>query len=581
MEEFMKYNKKTMQGIYKRVVGAMSGLKDIEIKIDTNVCPCFDIQTNTILMPETMPFAENDEEDFQFSRGTLVHESSHVLFAPNISAKYDRYESEGVCPKDFAEWFNVFADLNNEYKVAMVFPTLKKPLADKTEALFKKKPKQLKSDNPFMQVLMRCDKLANIKPEYPEGYNKVLIDFIEDTVKKFNMRKIQSCKGKELCIFTDEVFRDWTDLCNQHKHGSSELQKLLDKLNKQLGQAIKSKDSKMIEKLEKMIKEKSPDGSSWFQDNNEISREVKSPSNNFSESDLKDLIEQVKAKEAEKQKEENEAMSSIFSRSPGNMTQTRPDGLSRDNYNKPEAIKQGRVINRRLKNQVKLQEDFESKHRSGNSIDLQEVTRQIAQAGRIYKTNVFQRKNNFTRGGEWAIEVMVDCSGSMGGKNMRDAKQALATLAYALNGLPNVHYALTGFEETSGYNEYQVKLFHERSLKTRYLDSLGARGGTPIETAVQMSMKRLVKFKNIRKIMVVITDGCGDVTSTTQNVKIAERFKIKVIGIGIGSDKIKESFGNHYLYKDTSNLDADLTRLILENLHERKTAKLVKRAWEN
>ena len=117
----MKYNKKTMKGIYKRIVSSMSGLSDINIEIDAQVCPHFEPSSNTIRMPESMSFAENDDEDFEYSRGVMVHESSHVLFAPDIGGDCKRIERDGTCPKDFAEWFNVFADVNNEYKVAQVF----------------------------------------------------------------------------------------------------------------------------------------------------------------------------------------------------------------------------------------------------------------------------------------------------------------------------------------------------------------------------------------------------------------------------------------------------------------------------
>jgi len=405
--------------------------------------------------------------------------------------------------------------------------------------------------------------------------------FVEDTVKRFEAKHIEGVKGSRLVAFTKETFTFWNDVCEKNKKGSSEWNKVMTDLNKTLGNAIKAGNEKMVKELEKRIADAQGKSDDWFKDKNTVTREINVNVNdkNFSEDDIDQLKEIVRKKAEEAHKSEKNKGFSMGAVT--DVEQTRPNGDNKDKYDRNEAMRKGKAINKKLREKIKLQEDLERRHRNGQTIDFQEVSRQMGQAGRIFKTNVFQRNNTFGKGGEWAIEVMCDCSGSMGGKDMSQAKQALATLAYALNGLPNVHYALTGFDFDYGaYREYQIKRFNEKRLKPEYLDKVEAKCGTPIETAVRFSAERLNKFKNIRKLMVVITDGSGHKGDTIENVKRAEGMHISVIGIGIGSDSVKETFKDHYIYEDTNNLDKDLTRIILEGLEQKKKARLVKGSWE-
>ena len=584
----MKYNEKTLKGIYKRVVGSMSGLMDINVEIHPQVCPHWDPEQRTIRMPNVISFAANDEEDFIIGRGIVVHESGHVLFCPP-------FDSEG--DQDLAEWFNVFLDCNNEYKVTELWPHLKQPLAHKTQALVKKKPAILKSDNPFMQVIMRCDKLAELKPEFPTDYPDYLEDFVNEVVNDFEEKEIYKAIGDVVLQFTKDVNVKWQKLKDEKDPQGTLAQKArgdkIHKLMKELGDLIKNKgDQQAIKDVQDKIKEAGT-LEKWYE--KEVDRRMVNENKsgdmatNYNNATLEELKEMLKksVETAEVAHKGGWGVSDLSKVK--DVVVTEP--WNSEDYSTPIdttcAYTQGKKVNRALRKKVNLQADFQKRHRSG-TIDLDEIRRQVGQMGQIYKETVFKRDNDFSRGGQWAVEVLVDCSGSMcGGNKMNDAKQALGTLGYALDGLPNVKYALTGFTHGGrGPTDIQVKKFSERRLDIKKLNMLHPTGGNVDGYNVRSACKRLLKFKNMKKILIVISDGQpayeNGIDDTKKAVELCERFKINVVGVGIKGcveTVLEEIYPKRYFFENTEDLHKDLTNLILSCLGSPDKVKLVKDKW--
>jgi|TARA_Y100000310_G_scaffold340611_1_gene437053 hypothetical protein len=576
-----KYNQKTLTGIYKRIVGAMSGLADIDVRIHAQTSPHWNPEDRSVNMPLSVFFADNDEEDFTFGRGIVVHESSHVLFCPP-------FEPDS---KDLAEWFNVFADCNNEWKTTQLWPHLKQPLAAKTQALVKKRPAVLTSDNPFMQVIMRCDKVSELSPEFPENYDPDLVDFVEWTTKSFHTGNIAEATGDELIEFCKSVNDRWQKLTSTKKQEGAKGSTRTHKLMKELGDLIKSGASKeAIQKKQEQIAKSSTKKELFKQgiDRTIIGELGKiSGTPNYNNLSLEELKEKLKEAKPGKVGETAQGGWGCDEIPQHNVVTGQPYHDSGFEIDKSKAYKQGKKINRALRRKIHLQEDYEKRHRSGR-IDFNEVRRQVGQLGQIFKENIFERNNTFTRGGQWAVEVLVDCSGSMNGRNkMWEAKQAMATLAYALDGLPNVKYALTGFNFAQDVQEMPVKRFQDRKFDMRKLSALYADGGNCDGHNILAAAKRLNKFRNIKKLLVVISDGQpayqNGIDHTKKAVEVAERFGIRVLGIGIEGcteKALEHIYPNRYLFENTENLHQELTGLILSALGQRDAVKLVKRAWE-
>jgi len=582
-----KYNEKITRGIYKRIVGAMSGLADIDVEINAQVTPHWDPNHRVIRMPLTISYADNDEEEFALGRGITVHEASHVLFAPDISSKDGN--------KDFAEWFNVFVDCNNEWKTTQLWPHLKDPLAYKTRKLLEKKPKLLKSDNPFMQVIMRCDKVAELKPKFPENYNPKIQKFVEQVSARFHHKNIAEATGEEVKAFTKEVNEEWQKLCkNSEEECKNSGSKAIHKLMKELGDIIKKGGTPAdVKAKQEEISKAKGEAPQWFEDevNRQLVREAtktvgQNNYNNLSLDELKKMLAEARPQEGSVKIAPGNSWG-CAEINVGQMDSFRAEVSTDKTIDLKTAYKQGKLINKSLRKKVHLQEDFEKKHRSGR-IDLTEIRKQVAQMGRIYKESTFERENDFKRGGEWAIEVLCDCSGSMSGTKMREAKLALSVLGYALDGLPNVKYALTGFSHANGVPvEYQVKRFKDKRFDIRRMESLTAGDGNADGYNIRASSKRLLKYQNLKKVLVVISDGqpayCNGIEDTKKAVAIAERYGIKVIGIGIKGcteESLNEIYPNSYYFNNTKDLHKELTSLILSALGQRDKTILVKRKWE-
>jgi len=572
-----KYTEKVQRGIYKRIVGALSGLAEIDVEIHPQESPHYDTVTKTVVMPTSISYADNENEDFELGRGIVLHEGSHVLFLPKyikIVERIDREEGKEAA-MDWQEWFNVFVDINNEWKLSKVFPHLKPHLIRKTERLFEKHKDRLKSDNPFMQVLIRGDALANLKPEFPDDYPDQLKKFVLDTVKELKELKLHSVKGGEVLKFTSKVHGKWKKI----KRGSTTAPPVMGDLYKQLGDAIGRGDERAEDQINKAIDDLS--SPRWYKQG--IDRELLRPANGegvFSEEDIQEIISKIKESDQK-------------IKSHGKLgAPPKDDTIERINpelftdgeefpIDKKEAYDEGKQINRALRQKVKLQEDYERRHRNG-MVDIEEIRKQIAAVGRIYKPTIFKRRNIYSRGGSWAISILVDCSSSMS-EIMSQAKQALATLAYALDGLPNVKYELIGFSCMKHVIEIPIKEYRELRFKMPKLMKLEPIGGTPTSNVMNSSIRRIMQFKGMKRIMVVITDGMpADKQATFQASKRAEDLGIKVIGIGIdvASKTMKEIFPTTYIFNRHKDLDKDITNLILSALHTHQKVRLVKRAWE-
>lgn len=585
------YSEKQTRGVYKRVVAAMSGLANIDVQMHANATPAFDPKSKTIFMPTKISWANNEDEAFTLGRGFCLHEGSHVVFLPGqnqIEAAKLWAESKGQDPNDWHEWLNIFADANNEYKITLLFPHLKEHLAAKTNRLFEKFPEARKSGNPKMQIAMRVDEICDNKAEYPDNFPTPLREFVDEVVKEFKDKDMKSAKGHDLMQFVTSINERWGKKKEEMESTSEEISEELRKIMQDLGKAIGEGNQNKIDELKKKMQElQAKRGSKLDAKLPDHIREVRGGSGEHSEKSIEELKELL---DKEKDLKTGWGDSTITTTQ---IKAIRPKESDESQYDKNFAFVEGKLVNRALRKRIMLQDDYEKQHRSGK-IDMNEVRKQVSQCGMIFKPNIFERLNDFSRGGEWAISVLIDCSGSMeSGVKMAEAKQALATLAYALDGLPNVHYEMRGFTESSGNTiDLVIKKFSERKLNIRYLDYLRADKGNADGINLRAAYHRIKKFRNMRKIIVVISDGqpayhfegkdgVSDMIELVR--KIQDHHGIKIIGIGIEGaelESLRKMYPTHYKFEKTKDLNKHLTSLILLALGQFGNKRFVKKPWE-
>jgi Mg-chelatase subunit ChlD len=611
------YPRELTRRVFERVVGAMSGLSEIKVELDDNQCPHFSPEEKKIVTSYVIPYADTDKESFDFGRAIMVHEASHLLFAPDVPSikkklqklvKDFNKEAKSKLPETYGQrifqtWLNIFLDSNNEYRVSKLFPHLGVELKRNTEKLYEKRKKGLATDNPYMQTLMRIDKVATLHPIYPPNYG--FSKFIDEVVKEYHDKKLYEAKSSEILDFTLKVTKKFAKLCDADD--LDEIKEMIESLQKELAGMIREgghTDTEIKEIEQKISDLNGKLKTLEYSDKLDKKRYRESitgetTQSDYSEFTLEELKDMLKRGEEEKMRaglRENSAWGNSNIDDLG-IEEVDPrqyyagKSSSDEEYNDAHAYSTGKAIHRQLLNRIKLAKDQESKHLSGD-LDLEEIRRQVGEYGRVISERVFERPEKFTRLGEWAIEVLVDCSGSMSGHKMSQAKQCFATLAYALDGLPNVRYSLIGFTEFSKSTEFVVKSFSENRLLKDKLRLLRSESGNADGLHILNAITRMKMYPHLKKVLFVISDGQpafnykgkDGITATKEAVVEAEKHGIKVVGIGIPgatAESLKEIYPVNYLFdNNTGTLADDIANLVISSLGDKHAAKLVKNKWD-
>lgn len=160
------------------------------------------------------------------------------------------------------------------------------------------------------------------------------------------------------------------------------------------------------------------------------------------------------------------------------------------------------------------------------------------------------------------VHLLIDESGSMGGKKIESAREMAITIAEALFDLPGVRLSIWGH---SGQCRYHGK-YTEQSAVARYVDvgnrdmarlgSIDAFGQNIDGAAIRECQKYMVRqSSDAAKLMVVLSDGVpagngygGDpaVTHTKEAITEARQKKIEVISIGVGGFDGGEMYGAQF-----------------------------------
>lgn len=153
--------------------------------------------------------------------------------------------------------------------------------------------------------------------------------------------------------------------------------------------------------------------------------------------------------------------------------------------------------------------------------------------------NIFQKKVRTVQVNT-AVKILMDVSTSMAGVEIEIAKRAGFALAMALESIPGVAVSTSVFPDSDG-NWLAVKnlnSFHEpvRSRSLNYKNQ-SAGGGTPLSESLMAVAYDLVKQKEPRKILFVMTDGDpNDLKAAANSIRMIEQSGIEVCGLGIAHD---------------------------------------------
>ena len=197
----------------------------------------------------------------------------------------------------------------------------------------------------------------------------------------------------------------------------------------------------------------------------------------------------------------------------------------------------------------------------GRKLDAKRINRIVTGDTRIFRSREDKVQPNT------AVHLLADLSSSMQGGQEIIAREASLAIALALEGIPGVNPAVTFFSGDSN-DPVRSALRHGESAKRhahRFNES--ARGWTPMAEGIWHGAYELLKTKEPRKLMMVITDGHPDnQAACTTVIDLCHNSGIETVGIGIRHDGVKKLFERSIVIDSVEQLRSTLFELVREKL---------------
>ncbi len=172
------------------------------------------------------------------------------------------------------------------------------------------------------------------------------------------------------------------------------------------------------------------------------------------------------------------------------------------------------------------------------------------------------------------IALLLDCSGSMSGSKISDAKDAAIRFLDDIN--QNAHIGLISFGAPSAH--IRVELTQDFDKLCQAIQRLDASGGTPMSSALALAREEMLVDKQNATVIVLLTDGMpNDRTATSTKADQAKQQEIRIIAIGVGSGvdseylkQIASTPEDYYFVEDSVQLETTFatiaSRLATESL---------------
>jgi len=160
------------------------------------------------------------------------------------------------------------------------------------------------------------------------------------------------------------------------------------------------------------------------------------------------------------------------------------------------------------------------------------------------------------------VALLIDCSGSMSGSGIEDAKKAAMSFLDNFK-VSNGRVALITFP--GGIVNY---LDEDFQLIKRKIKSLTAYNGTPMAEAITNGHSQTLIFAETDKIIIILTDGAPDSASEAESAAVVAKGKdIRVITVGVsGADenflkKIASSSADYHFCNESIELEGTFTNI--------------------
>lgn len=195
-----------------------------------------------------------------------------------------------------------------------------------------------------------------------------------------------------------------------------------------------------------------------------------------------------------------------------------------------------------------------------------------------WNSRIFKKKRSNGDITDTAIQVLTDWSGSMGGTKAQCGAQAAGLLNDAFSRVLHIPLEILAFT-TNGSRPIIgiIKPFSKGAsadqVAQRFHSFLTHMSGNNDADSIQFAYARLVKRKEKRKILIVLSDGCpadgvGDPVYALKTVvqDIESKGIVEIYGIGIMDYNVKRFYSRHRIVKAASEIGPCLIELLTDAL---------------
>ena len=170
------------------------------------------------------------------------------------------------------------------------------------------------------------------------------------------------------------------------------------------------------------------------------------------------------------------------------------------------------------------------------------------------------------------IALVIDCSGSMAGDEIRDAKNAAVQFLKDID--PSWRVGLVSFGGSLA--KIEMALTQNFEALRRAIRGIEIRGSTPMTQAIEVTRKELLNSRNVN-VLILLTDGYPDHPwAALPEAELAKEKGIRIITIGVGygvdSDYLKQIAStpeDYYFVEESVQLESIFTtvasRLVTES----------------
>lgn len=242
-----------------------------------------------------------------------------------------------------------------------------------------------------------------------------------------------------------------------------------------------------------------------------------------------------------------------------------------------EARSLGNQIRRYIQSRARSQVSRHKRHGALDKASLVKLALPPIDKG-DYNRKLFytQEKRNVT---DTAVSILVDWSGSMMGTKMKLAADASGRLAYVLGRQIGIPVEVLSF--TTRYSSCDVgivKSFSERNVSKeeiarRYSAFYKYSSGNNDADAVAQAHRRLLKRKESRRVLIVLSDGAptdnwkggqpdANLRHVTGMIEKDRYHNVELWGVGILSDAVQRYYTQYQVLNDAADINTTLFSIV-------------------